>query len=71
MPPIDRRPTRPHPTAVAGDLAIRGEPHGAATIRDLLELAQAQEKLIAAYRTGIAPANKALQAITKLKYLLN
>lgn len=62
----DQRPPSRKAIEVAADCALRGEAEAAAVIRDLLELARAQEKLLCAYRVGKRPADKTLDTIGRL-----
>jgi hypothetical protein len=70
MPTIDRKPERPHPIKLAAGLLnteLTCAAHAAAIIRDLYDLAKAQDKLLVAYRVGKQPSGKVLDTISRLK----
>jgi hypothetical protein len=68
---IDARPSPQRKAIeVAADCARRGETEAAKTIRNLVDLAKAYQKINIAYRTGGRPPDKALDCSAEFGFMI-
>ena len=71
MPTIDRKPIEQRKAIdVAGDCARRGDTESAKTIRDLIALAKAFQKINISYRVGKHAPGSAIDVSNELGWLI-